>query len=183
MKNNIRTVANFLSADECESVLKRCLADLILVEGKTYSEKTKKFKDLRRSKVASIENLGSINDRIFSEVNKNVSVKGFEPFIESFQFTKYSEGDYFDWHTDSNDTIYRDRFYTVVIPLNEEYKGGEFQLLIENKETEMRQDRGNLFIFPANTTHRVKQIASGTRYSLVSWLKLKPTRDHEKSLL
>ena len=176
-------MANFLSVDECESVLKRCLADLILVEGKTYSEKTKKFKNLRKSEVAFIENPGSINDRIFLEINKNVSVKGFEPSVESFQFTKYSEGDYFDWHKDSNDTIYKDRFYTVVIPLNEEYDGGEFQLLVENKEIDLCQDRGNLFIFPANTTHRVKPIASGTRYSLVSWIKLKPVRDYKKSLL
>ncbi len=42
---------------------------------------------------------------------------------------------------------------------------------------------GNLYIFPSNVFHRVMPIESGTRYSLVSWLKLKKIEDHKKTLI
>ncbi len=186
MNNNINTIIEFLSKEECESIIKKCVDGFDLLDAKTYSEsdvvKLNK-KETRKSKVAFIDDLGHINNLVLSKVIEKVKIKGFEPSIETFQFTKYNEGDYFDWHTDSNDTIFKDRFYTIVIQLNENYTGGNFELIINNKESKMEFGVGNLFIFPSNMYHRVKQIESGIRYSLVSWLKLKEIKNHKKTLL
>jgi PKHD-type hydroxylase len=120
---------------------------------------------------------------ILSKVIEGLNVKGFEPTIETFQFTKYEVGDYFNWHTDSNDTIYKDRFYTIVVQLNNDYSGGDFELMINNLNTKMEFGTGNLFIFPSNTLHRVKPVENGVRYSLVSWLKLKEIKNYKKTIL
>jgi predicted 2-oxoglutarate/Fe(II)-dependent dioxygenase YbiX len=186
MINNIYTITEFLPKEECGAIIKKCLDELDLLDAETYSEieliKLNK-KETRKSKVAFIDDLGHINNITLSKVMEEVKIKGFEPSIETFQFTKYNVGDYFDWHIDSNDTIFKDRFYTIVIQLNENYTGGDFELIINNKQTKMEFGAGNLYIFPSNVFHRVMPIESGTRYSLVSWLKLKKIEDHKKTLI
>jgi predicted 2-oxoglutarate/Fe(II)-dependent dioxygenase YbiX len=186
MNQQVKNSIGFLSKEECNSIIKRCLNELLLTNAETYSnDKIVRLnkKETRKSKVAFIDDLGNINNRILLKVMEGVKVKGFEPSIETFQFTKYDEGDYFDWHKDSNETVFKDRFYTIVIQLNEDYTGGDFELIINNKESKMEFGTGNLFIFPSNVFHRVKPIELGIRYSLVSWLKLKEIKNHKKTLL
>jgi predicted 2-oxoglutarate/Fe(II)-dependent dioxygenase YbiX len=186
MTDRIITITEFLSKDECEVIIKKCLDELDLLDAKTYSEsnvvKLSK-KEIRKSKVAFIDDLGHINNLILSKVMEEVKIKGFEPSIETFQFTKYNEGDYFDWHIDRGETMFKDRFYTIVIQLNENYTGGDFELMINNKKSELEFGVGNLYVFPSNVFHRVKPIQTGNRYSLVSWLKLKEIENHKKTLL
>lgn len=186
MNNKVKNIIKFLTKEECEDILKKCINELDLIPAQTYSENEidrLNKKNTRKSKVAFIDNLGTINDRVLSKVTDDLIIKGFEPDIETFQFTKYEVGDYFDWHTDSNDTIYKDRFYTIVIQLNENYVGGDFELMINNEKIKMEFGLGNLFIFPSNMLHRVKPIKDGIRYSLVSWLKLKEIKDYKKTIL
>lgn len=186
MSNKIKNFIGFLSKQECELILKKCIGELDLIQAETYSENEIfriNKKETRKSKVAFIDDLGSINNTVLSKVIEGLTIKGFEPSIETFQFTKYEVGDYFNWHTDSNDTIYKDRFYTIVVQLNEDYSGGDFELMIDNEETKMEFGIGNLFIFPSNTLHRVKPIENGVRYSLVSWLKLKEIENYKKTIL
>jgi PKHD-type hydroxylase len=186
MNNDFKNIIGFLSEEECSQIIKKCLDELNLFTAETYSENEifrLNKKETRKSKVAFIDNLGSINDTILSKVIEGLNVKGFEPTIETFQFTKYEVGDYFNWHTDSNDTIYKDRFYTIVVQLNNDYSGGDFELMINNLNTKMEFGTGNLFIFPSNTLHRVKPVEKGIRYSLVSWLKLKEIKNYKKTIL
>jgi predicted 2-oxoglutarate/Fe(II)-dependent dioxygenase YbiX len=186
MNQEVKNIIEFLSEEECNSIIKKCLNELDLTDAETYSDNKivrLNKKETRKSKVAFIDDLGNINNRILLKVMEGVKVKGFEPSIETFQFTKYNEGDYFNWHTDSNETIYKDRFYTIVIQLNEDYTGGDFELMVDNEKHKMEFGMGNLFIFPSNILHRVTPIKMGTRYSLVSWLKLKEIKNHKKTLL
>jgi len=186
MNNKIKNVIGFLSKQECELTLKKCVEELDLKTGEVYSENEivrLSKKELRKSKVAFIDDLGLINDMVLSKVIEDLTIKGFEPTIETFQFTKYEVGDYFDWHTDSNDTTFKDRFYTIVIQLNENYEGGDFELMMDNEKTKMEFGVGNLYIFPSNILHRVKPVENGIRYSLVSWLKLKEIENYKKTIL
>jgi predicted 2-oxoglutarate/Fe(II)-dependent dioxygenase YbiX len=71
-----------------------------------------------------------------------------------------------------------------VIQLNDEYEGGE--LLYKdfiNNEIEFDKGIGNLFIFKSTIEHKVNPITFGTRYSLVSWIKLKEIEGYKKTLL
>jgi Rps23 Pro-64 3,4-dihydroxylase Tpa1-like proline 4-hydroxylase len=110
--------------------------------------------------------------------------KGYElDEIEKFQFTKYTIGGHYDWHTDVG-MEFKERFCSIVIQLNNEYNGGE--LLYKNTNDEIvtfESNVGNMFIFNSNIEHKVNPINTGIRYSLVTWIKLKEIKEFKKTLL
>ena len=183
--DRVLVIPNFITKDECSYILNNCINDYELTEAGVYNENPKtSLKPFRKSKVSFVTNIGEVEERILDTVINHVGkIKGYIPFLDYFQFTKYEEGDYFHWHTDSNHTIYKDRFYTVVLQLTNDYEGGEFQLSINGNEITLEKGDGNLFIFPSDMLHRVKPITKNVRYSLVSWLKLKPLNNINKTLL
>lgn len=184
MYNNITTVVNFLTETECEEIIQKSLNECTLQDATVYSETNTHLKNNpRKSKVAPIDNLGLTNNKILNEVNRQILIEDHKLSINGFQFTQYEVGDYFEWHSDSNNTVFKDRIYTIVIQLNNNYNGGEFQLRLESKDVDMEFGVGNLFIFPSNIIHRVKPITSGIRYSLVSWLVLQPDETNKKRLI
>jgi PKHD-type hydroxylase len=104
--------------------------------------------------------------------------------LGDFQFTEYKEGEYFDWHVDSTDTIYRDRFTSIVIQLNNSYEGGILE--IKNLKAELvpiENKIGTLYIFNSRLLHRVTPIIDGERYSLVNWVSLVKTNLTKQNLL
>lgn len=180
----ILTIPKFLEKDECELLINKYNIDSELSNAEVYHPNNiQRKRETRKSKVSFIEDIGIVGNRILHKVKEHVGdIKGYEPSLDDFQFTKYEEGDFFDWHADSNDTVFKDRFYTIVLQLNDGYVGGEFQLLT-NREITLEKGVGNLFIFPSEVVHRVKPITSGIRYSLVNWLKLKQIENIKKTLL
>lgn len=183
--STILTIPNFATIEECNDIFNRCINELELIDGKVYNSTGKtNSKMSRKSKIAFISNIGNISERIISKIKDHVAeIKGYTPSLGYFQFTQYKEGDYFNWHSDSNNTIFKDRFYTIVLQLTNDYEGGEFQLLINGNEITLEKGIGNLFIFPAETIHRIKPVTENVRYSLVNWLKLKPVDNIKKTLL
>ena len=111
---------------------------------------------------------------------------------ESCQFTKYKQGQYYDWHSDSWDKVYkkpghpedgkiRKLSMTCQLTDGSEYSGGELEFDFRNYEPPHRDEsihlrkapeilpKGSIIIFPSFVWHRVKPIKEGTRYSLVVW--------------
>ena len=104
--------------------------------------------------------------------------------LGDFQFTEYKEGEYFDWHTDSTDTVYRDRFTSIVIQLNNEYVGGVLEIKnLKGQLVPIENKIGKLYIFNSRLTHRVTQVNNGTRYSLVNWVSLIRTDSKKQNLI
>ena len=100
-----------------------------------------------------------------------------------FQFTEYTTDGYYNWHTDS-DAVMKERYCSMVIQVNDEYTGGELQIIDkDDNEITLEKGLGNLFIFYSHLTHRVKPIISGTRYSLVNWFKITPLKNFKKTLI
>lgn len=180
----ILTIPKFLEKDECDLLINKYNIDSELSNAEVYHPNNIQIKkETRKSKVSFVEDIGIVGNKILDKVKEHVGdIKGYEPSLDSFQFTKYEKGDFFDWHADSNDTVFKDRFYTIVLQLNDDYIDGDFQLLT-NKEITLEKGAGNLFIFPSEVVHRVKPITSGIRYSLVNWLKLKQIKNIKKTLL
>jgi Rps23 Pro-64 3,4-dihydroxylase Tpa1-like proline 4-hydroxylase len=98
---------------------------------------------------------------------------------KGFQFTSYEVGEYYNWHTDSSNG----RYCSVVINLNDEYRGGDLELKIDDKIVKLDSGVGNAIIFLSNTEHRVVEVSNGTRYSLVNWLVLRENEDNKKSII
>ena len=90
-----------------------------------------------------------LNKRLTNKLRETFNINGMEVTgIGPFQFTEYKEGEYFDWHTDANNDVYRDRFTSIVIQLNNTYEGGTLE--IKNPKGELvpiENKIGTLYIF------------------------------------
>lgn len=87
---------------------------------------------------------------------------------EAFSILKYGVGQKFSNHIDDHKDF--NRKISTVYYLNDEYSGGEiefprFKIFYTPKPNEM-------LIFPSTYVynHSVKEVTSGTRYSVVSWM-------------
>jgi len=98
----------------------------------------------------------------------------------SAQFTKYSKGQFYDWHCDSFQRDGRNRKLSFTLNLSDPstYVGGEFEFDYRDSKKGSRietvkhvKDKGSCIVFPSYMWHRVRKVTKGTRYSLVVWLQ------------
>lgn len=185
MIGKFKVFENVFSKEECNQILNKCVNESVLKMAEVYDSKLmNNVIDVskRKSKVAGID-LEELNDRIIKKLKEYFGIKGYNFKISNYQFTKYQNGDYFNWHTDSSDDVYNQRILTIVIQLNDEYEGGELELEIDGKVYSLKKGIGNLFAFSSLTKHRIKEIKNGVRYSIVNWLELETQKNYKKTLL
>jgi PKHD-type hydroxylase len=187
MIGNIDIFENFLSPEECDSILNKCKQELILSGAEVYTgdSNTIPTKKNRKSSVGWISDLGFLNERLTNKLRETFNINGMEVTgLGDYQFTEYKEGEYFDWHTDSTDVIYRDRFTSIVIQLNDTYKGGVLEIKnIKGEIVPVENKIGTLYIFNSRLLHRVVPVIEGVRYSLVNWVSLVKTNSTKQNLL
>lgn len=91
------------------------------------------------------------------------------------QFTEYGHNGKYDWHHDVDWSAEDHRKLSVVIQLSDpnNYEGGgfEFKSPADPIPDELFRPRGSVLVFPSMYEHRVLPITSGTRYSLVTWIR------------
>jgi len=112
-------------------------------------------------------------------------------FSESCQFTKYTKGQFYDWHCDSWNKPYirensnapdhgkiRKLSVTVTLSDPKDYKGGELEFDFRqndpdkpNKKIKCKEilPKGSLIVFPSFVWHRVCPVRKGEINSLVIW--------------
>ena len=110
-------------------------------------------------------------------------------WAEAMQFTKYTKGQYYDWHCDGWDRPYmregdpshgKIRKLSVTLTLSDpkDYKGGELEFDFRNMDPDKKPNirkckeilpKGSLVVFPGFVWHRVCPVKKGSRYSLVIW--------------
>ena len=124
---------------------------------------------------------------------------------EAIQYTVYTEGDEYDWHTDGHQDRYaakhlvgtaddpmplnqttnpllaglvRKLSLTVNLSCPEDYEGGTLELLFHEQHHTFleRAPRGSAIIFPSFIKHRITPITKGTRKSAVMWFNGPPIR-------
>ena len=180
MNNHIEVIENFLSKDECEFILFKYKNELKL----SFAQTSIGIDKNRKSSVGWINELNGINERLTDLLKTSYDINGMEVTgLGPFQFTEYKVGEYFDWHTDRGGEIYRDRFVSTVIQLNDNYSGGIFEIKdIKNNLIPIKQNAGNLFMFDSGLKHRVTPVMGGIRYSLVNWVSLVKTDSKKNSL-
>ena len=108
---------------------------------------------------------------------------------EAMQFTKYTKGQYYDWHCDGWDQPYnypnepthgkiRKLSVTLTLSSPKDYKGGELEFDFRNQDPDKKPNikkckeilpKGSLVVFPGFVWHRVCPVKKGSRYSLVIW--------------
>lgn len=106
-------------------------------------------------------------------------------YTETLQFTKYKEGQFYEWHPDQHHYVYpqddtnenmrgkyRKLSSTLILNDPSEFEGGELEFHFNRNNTCIAKEldvKGSLVVFPSFVYHRVREVTKGTRYSLVSW--------------
>ena len=184
MIGNIDIFENFLTVEECDFILNKCKAELTLSDAEVYNNNLH-AKTNRKSSVGWVTDLGFLNERLTKKLRETFNINGMEVTgLGPFQFTEYKEGEYFDWHTDSTDVIFRDRFTSIVIQLNDTYEGGVLEIKnLKGELVPIENKIGTLYIFNSRLRHRVTPIVNGVRYSLVNWVSLVKTDSKKQNLI
>ena len=185
----------------CDDIVKygHQMQDQMAVTG-GYGDKKLNQKQVKDLKKKRDSNIVWMSDRwIYKEIqpyihNANANAGwNFEwDHSESCQFTKYTKGQYYDWHCDSWDKPYdqpntpshgkiRKLSVTVTLSDPKDYKGGELEFDFRNYDPHMRDEskhriqckeilpKGSIIVFPSFVWHRVCPVKSGERNSLVIW--------------
>jgi len=193
MSFTYKIVPGFLTKEECDLLLNFSLDNLKLNVAETVGTYGDKMKNnSRKSDVAFYpyyETFPFLYEKISEVLSDELNVKGFElDYRDSkFQFTKYCVGDYFNWHKDVLGDIItqKDRHCSMVIQLNNDYQNGNLEIKLPNDNETFIVERGigNLIVFLSDMEHRVTNITSGNRYTLVNWIGLKEIKNFKKTLL
>jgi PKHD-type hydroxylase len=155
----------------------------------------KQVKDLKKKRNSDIV---WMSDRwIYKEIqpyihqaNANAGWNFQWDFSEACQFTKYTKGQFYDWHCDGWDKPYmregndpsngkiRKLSVTVTLSDPKDYKGGELEFDFRNLDPDKKPNirkcteilpKGSLVVFPGFVWHRVCPVKKGSRHSLVIW--------------
>jgi SM-20-related protein len=88
---------------------------------------------------------------------------------EDYEILKYNEGNFFINHID--DGLFMTRKVSLVYYFNDNYTGGE--IVFPRTGVVIKPKANQLALFPSNYmyNHNVLEVTSGTRYSMVNWLK------------
>ena len=91
---------------------------------------------------------------------------------EYAQYTEYPEGGFYDWHVDNdvnmaNEPPVRKISMTCLLSPENEFEGGDLELMSEGKVAKIKQ--GHAVFFASFIRHRVTPVRRGNRKSLVMW--------------
>lgn len=179
------TQRDFLSFDECKSIIEHASYSLTLEPGLVKDNQL--IEKVRKSKIAFYDYSTEFTwlfERLGEFISENIKIKGYTIEVKpNLQFTKYNTGEYYGWHQDDGtEGPTADRYCSIVIQLSDNYKGGELQYK-ENGNKTFSPGIGSLFIFPSYYSHRVTEVTEGERYSLVGWFSLIPVNSSSKSVI
>ena len=127
-----------------------------------------------------------------STVNQTVGWNFQHSVMEKLQYTRYTENQHYNWHSDQKAEPYRNdkempelngliRKISFSVLLNDSYEGGEFEFEYglpdsDNRIKTISPQKGLTIFFPSFIMHRVKPVISGERRSLVGWVCGTPFR-------
>ncbi len=83
---------------------------------------------------------------------------------------KFEKGDYFDWHKDDAYMEKGKRKYAIGFHLNNDYEGGEFVVVEDEKEKIIGKLPGAPYLFTSDVTHKINRVESGIRWSVILFL-------------
>ena len=157
-------------------------------------------KGIRKSSNAWIESSNWVSGFVWYYIMKAnrenfmYDIEGIDS--NEIQYTEYQKGEYYDWHVDDditrsmiNDKVLtsadnqgeniailngeyvRKLSFTIQLSDPEDYEGGELEFNVNDEERFTAPNKkGTIIIFDSRTKHRVREVKSGVRKSLVGWV-------------
>jgi len=108
-------------------------------------------------------------------INKIVKIFEQGPLykaIQDLQYTVYSKGGHYDWHTDLlKHKVFAERVNVAVLQLSNvsDYTGGILEIDDGQKIVSVKKKKGMITSFSIGMRHRVTPVKSGIRKTLVMW--------------
>ena len=106
----------------------------------------------------------------YVKIHNKIDILGMSPF----RINWYEKGGFMDKHTDNIHHSHGQQWgyphITILLFLNDEYEGGEFELC--NGESTANAEKGSVITFPSNFMypHEVKKVTDGERFTVMVWI-------------
>jgi len=97
-------------------------------------------------------------------------------YLSQIQITKYNAGGFYTWHCDygvDNDSHKNTRKLSASLLMSDPttFVGGDLEFINYNgKKVKAPREIGSMTVFDSRLPHRVTQLTSGERISLVAWM-------------
>jgi len=166
-------VKNVFSPDEIEDI--RFMATKKWIAAGVYSSKHKGRLEPDTRKT----DLMTLDPQWFPDFShqllKASDLKDRDLVVREFQYLRYRKGHFFKSHYDRLEEVvggsYRVCSTITLVDHTDDLQGGELQILQNGKYQTVPLEKGQtLFFDSAKTKHRVTEVLSGVRYSLVAWI-------------
>jgi hypothetical protein len=166
---NIKLIPNFLSNDEIKYLLEN-----VDENRKVSFESQKDDSDNAVNLMhiyTGIEDRFDIKGRIGSEIVKAYKFNRIKPKEPQLSVAKWEKGTKLTLHVDDLGYV-TDNHIPTLVYLNDDYEGGEISFATH--DITIKPKIGDLLIFPGNMhyAHEVKEVLSGTRYTLPIWFTI-----------
>jgi hypothetical protein len=165
---NIKFVNNFISEEEIEYIF-TSLSDAR--EQKWPSQKDNDGNVINWMYSYTVKDKDNIIDRVKQEVLKAYNFEHIKPKEDALNVVKWVEGSKLILHVDDLGYV-TDNHIATLIYLNDDYEGGE--IAFATHDFNLKPKSADLIIFPGNMhyAHEVKEVLSGTRYTLSIWFTI-----------
>ena len=158
------SIPNFFNEKELEKI------DEIIHSGEWSTATSAGDQQNRKTKIKWVDKSHIfLYNKVFEGVHYANQNYGFNiSSIKEISILKYDQGDFYDKHMDMGDHN-SDRKLSVIIPLSDDYEGGETLFFTSKNPIKMPKQSNIATFFPSYVVHEVTEIITGVRYSLVSW--------------
>lgn len=117
----------------------------------------------------------NVKDLIITANNRmwNFHITTVKENLQLSEYVASNTGDAhgkYDWHMDfGQQASTRKLSMTIQLTDPSEYEGGDLEFMIHREIIKTPRSKGTVIIFPSYLQHRVTEVTSGTRHSLVTW--------------
>jgi len=140
----------------------------------------------RSSETCFLEPFDNKFKSVYQRIEQAVNEINFNEFdfnltgIETLQYTVYDSNKFekpqYNWHVDhgmgktSHNSRTRKLSFSIMMSDPEEFDGGDLQFLVCDTPLNIYLSKGEVVFFPSVLLHRVCEVTSGVRKSLVGWV-------------
>ena len=161
--------------DEDIKKVKDYIQKLEFEESTTFSGNDKSVRDSQIKWIDCNPETEWLYEKIYDYAKEaNDAIFNFKLYYskDSIQYSKYGKDGKYDWHIDIGENENNSRKLSCSILLNdpEEFEGGDFEYWIKKNPEKAPLEKGSVFFFPSFFLHRVTEVLSGERESLVLWI-------------
>ena len=183
IEHYVRIYNDFLSPDDCKTVISELENDEVKYEKHRYHNETHKEFSQNPNELSvcyiETETKKMLMKKMWHAIMKYQKDLGYSWFqawsgYSDVRFNKYEPGEEMRLHCDHIHTMFDGTrrgipTLSIVGVINDDYEGGEF-IMWKDKKLDLKS--GDILFFPSNFMypHLVKPVKKGIRYSYVSWV-------------